>query len=130
MRLRNKTRSMKAICRGAPWLALFLAIGCAPAVRPTVTADEARTTIEPVESPAAIVDVAEAPGGFTITQQVTVTKDVRADYEAAVRMLEEARYQSAIALLLDVSEREPAVTAAQEPKPWAARYTSVKVVNR
>jgi Flp pilus assembly protein TadD len=103
---------MKAICRGMPWLALSFAIGCAPAVRPTVTADEATTTIEPVEPPAAIVDVVEDSGGFTITQQVTVTEDVHADYEAAVRMLEEARNQPAIALLLDVTERAPTVTAA------------------
>jgi tetratricopeptide (TPR) repeat protein len=101
MRVRNKTRAMKAIWRGMPWLALFLAIGCAPAARRTVTPDQATTTNEPVETPAAIVDVAEDAGGFTITQQVTVTEEV----------LEEARYELAIALLLDVTERAPAVTA-------------------
>jgi len=37
---------------------------------------------------------------------------VRADYEAAVRMLEEARYEPAIALLLAVTERAPDATAA------------------
>ena len=112
MRVRNKTRAMKAICRGMPWLALFLAIGCSPGARRPVTADGAMTTNEPVEQRAALVDVAQDPGGFTITQHVKVTDEVRADYEAAVRMLEEARYEPAIALLLEVTERAPAVTAA------------------
>jgi len=112
MRILNKTRSMKAICHGLPWLALFLALGCSPAARHAVTVDDVTATIEPVEPPAAPVDVTEDPGGFTITQQVSVTEEVRADYEAAVRMLDEARHQPAISLLLEVTERAPAVTAA------------------
>jgi len=112
MQVRNKPRAMKAICRGIPWLALFLALGCSPGVRRTVTADASPTTNEPVEQPAALVDVEQDAGGFTITQHVSVADEVRADYEAAVRMLEEARYEPAIALLLEVTERTPAVTAA------------------
>ena len=111
MQVRDKSRSMKVICGGAAWLALFFAVGCSPAVRKTVTADESAATIKPVEPPDAIVEVAEDPGGFTITQQVTVTEDVRADYEAAVRLLEEARYPPAILILLDATERAPEVTA-------------------
>ncbi|MDH3285600.1 MAG: tetratricopeptide repeat protein, partial [Acidobacteriota bacterium] len=109
MRVRNKTRSVKAICRGLPWLALFLAIGCSPAARRTVTAGP---TNEPLERRVAPVDVEQDAGGFTIRQRVSVTDEVRADYEAAVHMLEDARYQPAIALLLEVTERAPAVTAA------------------
>jgi tetratricopeptide (TPR) repeat protein len=95
-----------------PLLALLVAIGCSPAARPPVTADEATTTNEPVKQPAALVEVAQDDGGFTITQRVEVTDEVRADYEAAVRMLEEERYEPGIALLLEVTERAPAVTAA------------------
>jgi tetratricopeptide (TPR) repeat protein len=50
-------------------------------------------------------------GGFTITQPV-VTADVRADYEAALRMLQEARYEPGIALLIEVTTRAPEATAA------------------
>jgi len=63
-----------------------------------------------VEPPA--VNVEQDAGGFTITQSVPVTDDVRADYEAAVRMLEKAQYEPGIALLLKVTERAPALTAA------------------
>jgi tetratricopeptide (TPR) repeat protein len=103
---------MKTIGRGMPWLALCLAMGCSPVARRTVTADETKTVSAPVERPAALVDVAQDASGFTITQHVRVTDEVRADYEAAVRMMAEVRYEPAIALLLDVTERAPAAAAA------------------
>jgi Flp pilus assembly protein TadD len=42
---------------------------------------------------------------------VPVTDEVRADYEAAVRMLEKEQHESGIALLLKVTEQAPALTA-------------------
>ena len=93
---------MKAMCRGIPWLALFLA----------AAAHGSTTTDKPVERRAARVDFEQDAGGFTITQRVRVKAEVRADYEAALRMLEEARYEPGIALLLKVTERAPEVTAA------------------
>jgi len=99
---------MKATCRGVPWLALSLALGCAHAARPTVTTP----TPEPVEPKAPLVTVATDGGGFTITERVLATDAVRADYEAAVRMLEKEQYAPAIALLIKVTERAPALTAA------------------
>lgn len=57
--------------------------------------------------------VRDAAGfGFTITQPVHATAEVRSDYEEAVRMLEKAQYEPGIALLLKVTERAPAMTAA------------------
>ena len=111
MRIRNKTRSIKAIYRRIPCLALLLALGCAPAARRTVTAGSTATK-HPVEPPAALVAVERDAGGVTITRRVPVTDNVRADYEAAVRMLEEAQYERGIALLLKVTEQAPALTAA------------------
>lgn len=102
MRYRN---NVKTICRCIPWLALCLTIGCSAGGRRVVTA-------EPTQQPAARVDLAQDPGGFTITQHVSVTDELRTDYEAAVRMLEEARYEPAITALLEVTERAPAATAA------------------
>jgi len=111
MQVRNKTRNVKAICHGMPWLALCLAIGCSTGARRSVTT-HGPTANAPVERPVALVDVVQDEGGFTITQRMSVTAEVRADYGAAVRMLDEERYEPAIALLLTVTERAPEVMAA------------------
>src|SRR5881296_6042 len=123
MRIRNKARSVKALWIGVPSLALFLFLGCAPAPRRTVTAPTGpsaptgptappTTTNEPAEPSAPRVDVERDAGGFTITERVPVTDQVRADYEAARRRLEESQYEPGIALLLKVTEQAPALTAA------------------
>ncbi len=110
MRACNKTRHIKAICGGIPWLALSITLGCAPAARRTVSNS---TMAKPLLAPsAAPVKVEQDTGGFTITQSAPVSDAVRADYEAAVRMLEEAQYERGIALLLKVTEQAPASTAA------------------
>jgi tetratricopeptide (TPR) repeat protein len=110
MRLRNKTRPITAIFRGIPWLALILALGCTPAARHIAPASTmARPLLAPSATP---VNVARDAGGFTITQPVPVTDAVRADYEAAVHMLEEKQYERGIALLIKVTEQAPASTAA------------------
>ena len=59
MRIRNKARSMKAICLGVLWLAPFLTLGCAHAARPTVAGPTAppTTTNEPAEPSAPLADV-------------------------------------------------------------------------
>src|SRR5215467_13856726 len=112
MRIRSRARCVKALCLGVPWLALSLTLGCAHAVRPTVTAPPT-TTNPPAEPPAALVNVERDAGGFTITQSgVLVTDEVRANYDAARRRLEEAQYEPGIALLLKVTEQAPTLTAA------------------
>jgi tetratricopeptide (TPR) repeat protein len=110
MRVRDKTRHIKTICRGIPLLALSITLACAPAARRTVS-NSAMT--KPLLAPsAAPVKVEQDTGGFTITQSVPFSDAVRADYEAAVRMLEDAQYDRGIALLLKVTEQAPASTAA------------------
>lgn len=112
MRVRNKFRFIKVIGCGILWLALFLALGCASSARRGITA--ASTLPKPsLVSSAALVKVEQDAGGFTITQSLPVTDAVRADYEAAVRMLEEGQYAGGIALLLKVTEQAPTSTAAQ-----------------
>jgi tetratricopeptide (TPR) repeat protein len=90
---------------------MLLALGCAPAARRPVKA--ASTPKPPVEPSAAFVDVQRDAGGVSFTQHVPVTDEVRADYDTAVHMLEQAQYDQGIALLLKVTERAPALTAAQ-----------------
>jgi tetratricopeptide (TPR) repeat protein len=91
-------------------LALFFALGCTTAARRSATAPTA--TKLPVEPPAAFVDVQRDAGSVSFTQHIAVTDDVRADYEAAVHMLEQAQYDQGIASLLKVTEKAPALTAA------------------
>jgi len=110
MRIRNKALSIKAIYLGVPWLILLLNMGCAHNVRPKVNAES--TANESTESPSGLINVEQHAGGFTITQNVPVTDEVRADYEAALRMLEEMQYEPGIELLLKVTEQAPALTAA------------------
>lgn len=88
-------------------LAPALAVGCA-ARPPRVTAPE------PGDAPATLgqAKLEQDPGGFAITQPVQVTGDVRDDYDKAVRLLKDEKYEPGIALLLKVVERAPGVTAA------------------
>jgi Tfp pilus assembly protein PilF len=51
-------------------------------------------------------------GGFVITEEVHVSPEVRADYDAALRLLEQEEYGRGIALLESVTGRAPQVTAA------------------
>ncbi len=85
-----------------PWAALGLAgllaaSGCAtPAAAPT------RSTSV----------VSQDDSGFIITEEVRVSPELRADFDQAIQLLEQERYQQGIALLERVTERAPEVTAA------------------
>ncbi len=49
---------------------------------------------------------------FTISERVRVGSAVRADFERAVRLLEQQQYEAGIALLVQVTEAAPRVTVA------------------
>ena len=51
-------------------------------------------------------------GGFTIREELRIGGEARADFERALRLLEQERWQEAIALLVSVTEAAPLATAA------------------
>jgi tetratricopeptide (TPR) repeat protein len=120
---------MKAIGFGIPWLALALVTGCSAAGRrAATTAPPAPAALtapadlavinEPVEPPAEIVNVEpepvkieEAPAEPATPPRKRVSDEARDDFEKAVRMLQEAKYDPGIALLLKVTEEAPELTA-------------------
>ena len=106
MQSRNKSRSMAAICRGIACLVLVFFVGSAAARR------AAKPAVEAPAAPPPLISIDGGLGGFTVPRQVPVTADVRADYEAAVHMLEQAQYEKGIALLLKVTGKAPELTAA------------------
>ena len=85
----------------ATGLALFL-----------VASAHGKSVPKPPDRRPARVEVEQVTGGFDITQKVRVTGDVRDDFEKAVRALEAAHYEPAIAGLRRVIERAPTLTAA------------------
>src|SRR5438093_2865976 len=64
------------------------------------------------ESPESQVSDDPQSSENAVTQGVAVTDEMRADYESAVGMLKEERYEPGIALLLKMTEKNPALTAA------------------
>jgi Flp pilus assembly protein TadD len=102
MQARNSAGQVRSLCRGLPWVSLML----------VVTGQAMATPVKPETRRPVRVEVQQDALGFTITQQLRVSAEVRADYEAAVRMLQEERYPPGIALLLKVTEQAPTVTAA------------------
>jgi tetratricopeptide (TPR) repeat protein len=79
---------------------------------PALASDASTNSGKPETRRPVRVEVQQDATGFTLTQQLRVSAEVRGDYEAAVRMLEEGRYEPGIALLLKVTERAPEATAA------------------
>jgi Flp pilus assembly protein TadD len=61
--------------------------------------------------PAAPVELHDA-GGFTIQEKARVGGDARADFASAMRLLEQEQFESAIPLLVRVTEAAPSATAA------------------
>jgi Flp pilus assembly protein TadD len=100
--------SLAATCRVAVIAtAAFVAACSAPATREQPAAKRSAKAAQPVR-----VDIQQDATGFTILEDVRVSADVRAEYESAVRMLEQEQYEQGIAALLKVTEGSPNVTAA------------------
>jgi tetratricopeptide (TPR) repeat protein len=68
-----------------------------------------REAAQPKHRPARL-DVVDAMT-FTITEQARIGGDVRSQYDGALRLLEQERYPEGIAVLLEVAQKAPDVTA-------------------
>ncbi|MBB6092381.1 Tfp pilus assembly protein PilF [Povalibacter uvarum] len=94
-----------------PGRVALLAVACclaacsAPALREKPKQTE--KAVQPLR-----VDIQQDATGFTIMEDVRVSPAVRAEYESAVRLLEQDQYEQGIAALLKVIESAPNVTAA------------------
>ena len=75
------------------------------------------STATPVAKKAEVTKSAEVAGpqvseaGFTLTENVQIDADTRAQYDNAVRQLEQKQYEQGIAALLKVTQSVPTATA-------------------
>jgi Flp pilus assembly protein TadD len=93
----DRNRSAGTPKRAATLLAALVAAVCAtPAM---------------AEKRAPRVEIQQDATGFTVTQDVRVGGDVRADYDNALRLLAQQQYAEGIALLVKVTERAPTAIA-------------------
>jgi tetratricopeptide (TPR) repeat protein len=103
MRIRSDAPRVKTFGICVASLALLVSSGAIASTAPEGQAPRRAAKVEVQQDPAT---------GFTMTQRLKISADVRGDYEAAVRLLEEQKYEQGIALLLKVTERAPTATAA------------------
>lgn len=108
---------------GAAFLSALLAVltGCAsipssPGKAPDTTAgdsqlEEAVARVPRERSRRDYPEFEADETGFTITEQLRISGEARADYQAALQVLRQERYEQGIALLLDIVEIAPEITA-------------------
>lgn len=96
--MQTRSEAVRVMYRAMASSTIALLIGC------STPAPE-----RPVQSkPATILATAS---GFTVAEDVRVDEDTRKEYVAALRLLEQKDYSQGIALLLDVTQRAPQVSA-------------------
>lgn len=65
-----------------------------------------------VQRQPARIQMQQDPYGFSIIEEVNVDAAIRADYDSAIRLLEQKQYPAGIATLVKVTQAAPGVTAA------------------
>src|SRR5688500_1483852 len=88
-------------------LCVTVAACSTPSTQPKVAKQAAASVVQPAR-----VDIQQDATGFTILEDVRVSTDVRAEYENAVRLLEQQQYEAGVSALVKVTQAAPNVTAA------------------
>lgn len=86
----------------------FAIVGCSSSPTKPTKPQATRTT----ERQPARIQMQQDPNGFLIVEEVNVDAAIRADYDSAIRLLEQKQYQQGIATLVKVTQAAPGVTAA------------------
>ncbi len=95
---------LNRMCRATLGLtAVLLAAACSA---PVPVAKQEDKSPQPLR-----VDIRQDATGFSIMEDVRVSADVRAGYDAAIDLLRQERYDEGIAALVSVTESTPDVTA-------------------
>lgn len=104
MRSHTDDRSAAAACFGALPIAAALTLAACSSTPATPGAAAPK-------GPSARVEVQQLESGFTIAEKGRIGAQVRADYDEAMRLLEQQQYEPGIALLLAVTQSAPELTA-------------------
>ena len=96
--MQTRNEAMRVVYRAMASSTIALLIGC------SASAPE-----RPVQTKQA--SILATASGFTVAEDVRVDEDTRKEYVAALRLLEQKDYSQGIALLLDVTQRAPQVSA-------------------
>lgn len=104
---------------GCSVVLMALLVGCAtappsadrddPAVEDAVELEAAEAVRERAADE--IAEVSTEDGGFTITEQLRISGEIRADYDLAVQYLAQGRVEEGIDLLVRITEQAPDLTA-------------------
>ena len=92
-------------------MAPALFAGCASAPR-AAKAPEAPAPTETAAPQPHETHLVREPGGFTVTQAVSLDGEAKRSFEAAARLLQQEKYEPAIPLLVKATDKAPELTAA------------------
>jgi Flp pilus assembly protein TadD len=110
LRIRND-RCVKAVCC-VSWSLVWLVAGCSPAARTVNLAPPGEAQVEPLESLATLGTGGPGADGIPLTPEALMSDALRADWEAALELLDAEQYEPGIALLVKVTEGAGEVAAA------------------
>ena len=96
--MQSRNEAMRVLYRAMASSTIALLVGC------STPAPE-----RPVQTKQA--SILATASGFTVAEDVRVDEETRKEYVAALRLLEQKDYSQGIALLLDVTQRAPQVSA-------------------